>query len=376
MGTLSTSSARAYAGNDAQSLRIAADARAALQHYPRARYLEQHKLTEKVIDSYSDLIFGTFSRADGLPRSIWTGLRDGAADVIADAENLAKTASRRHSTRREELRSLAEHISFAIKIGSEVRRPGESFEAQVALGTPRILESVWERTDGSRSSSEERIAQLQIVYRRELTVVSDWNLLRKKAVCVHCSAMLYDVRDTNEWLSPWYVARAEGKLNPVSVRGRSLGDEAARFDQIPDIEGLPVHPKPLQHAEVPPGMREAAIGNHRSILEETSTTTVCALTYRVKCHDGQERRVVLDGNHRLAAARRLVKMRAATNTEHAPVRVLEFSIAETERLDDLTEISDEFPGWSWRGFTPDVEAVRSAWAPRRESPDHRSRLSD
>ncbi|GGP12778.1 hypothetical protein LDL08_18525 [Nonomuraea glycinis] len=360
MGALSTSSARAYAGNDAQALRIAADARAALQHYPRARYQEQHRLTTKVVDSYSDLIFGTFSRADGLPRSIWTGLIGGAVDVIADAQQLADTAGRRRGAQKRQLLDMAEHIRFAINIGEEIRKPDE-VPTQTRANTSRDLEEVWRKERAGTSESLSRISQLEVLYRRELTVVHNWNVLKENAEKIKCSAVLHDVAATDEWFSPWFVCRpGNGLLEPVNVVGDSLGNEIARFDKIADVPELPVHPCPLKHSEIPLGMRESTIANHCRILETTATRTICVLTYKVKCWDRTSRRIVLDGNHRLAAARRLDD---SSEVQRQPIRVLEFLIEEHERLDSTMQAPEIYKDWEWRGFTPDVHVIRAFGQP-------------
>ncbi|GGS58215.1 hypothetical protein GCM10010156_16050 [Planobispora rosea] len=355
MGALSTSSARAYAGSDAQALRIAADARAALQHYPRAQYTEQSRLIAKVVDSYSDLIFGTFSRADGLPRSIWDGLIGGAYDVIADAELLA--GSLRRDLQKRQLIDMVEHIKFAIEIGQEVRKFDEVLAPDQSY-RPRALEGVWEGRHVKDSESLSRISRLELLYRRELTVVHNWSILKKRAGKLKCSAVLHDVTDTGDWFSPWFVRRpGNGLLEPVNVVGDLLGNEIARFDQICDAPEIPVYPSPLRHSEIPSGMRETTIASHCKILEDTATRTICVLTYEVKCADRVSRRIVLDGNHRLAAARRLAA--ASPETSRQPMRVLEFLIEEHERIEEKMPPPDKFKGWAWNGFTPDVHVLRT-----------------
>ncbi|WP_203989015.1 hypothetical protein [Sphaerisporangium rufum] len=362
MGILSTSSARAYAGNDAQAIRIAADARAALQHYPRARYEEQCRLISKIVDSYSDLVFGTFSRADGLPRSIWAGLLAGAVDVIADAQQLADRTGRRHHSRKRQLVDMVEHVRFAIDMGGELREADEVV-TRTPTGTspPRDLEEVWRKEYGGSSESLSRVSRLEVLYRRELTVAHNWNVLKENAEKLKCSAALHDIWDTDDWFSPWFVRRlGNGLLEAVNVVGHSLANEPARFDRIPDTPQVPVHPIPLKHSEIPRGMRDTTIANHCRVLETAAANTICVLTYRVKCFDRIPRRIVLDGNHRLAAARRLA---ASPGARLQPIRVLEFLIDEHERLDLMMPPPEDFKYWKWHGFTPDVQVVRSFGRP-------------
>jgi len=97
IGGLHMSSARSFAGSDQQALRIAASARAALQHFANAGAAEQQSLIKTIEDAYSDLVFGTFSRPDVGPRPASGGpeiprlagvlarRRGGAGDVGAAA---------------------------------------------------------------------------------------------------------------------------------------------------------------------------------------------------------------------------------------------------------------------------------------------------
>ena len=369
MGALSMSSARSYAGNDAQALHIGADARAALQHYPRARYQEQVKLVQKIIDSYSDLSFGTFCRAQGLPRSTWNGLCDSAADVVLDTRALAESYARRSPARRQDLEQMLEHVEFAVSLGRQARSQGRDHDGMIVPGHPRILEKIWIGPDGTVCPTRDRILRLKRLYRRELTVVHDWGVLLVQPERVHCSATLYDVADSGEWYAPWYLQRVgeTGALEPVNVHGQALGDEAARYDQVPDRPDTATYPQPLRHSKLPGGLREPAIENQVTLLENSPSVTLCVLSYELICDDaGHRRRIVLDGNHRLAAARRI-----ADRNHDLRLRVLEFLIRENERVEDEVRRPVEYPDWAWQGFTPDIEVARSAWGGGPQDRAHR-----
>lgn len=356
MGALSMSSARSYAGHDAQALRIAADARAALQHYPRADRREQRKLIESITDAYSDLAFGTFTRAQALPRSIWDSLHVGATDVLTDTTSLIKSYHSRRPARNE-LQQMLDHICFVRNLGMAVRKYGT---VRISSNGSRKLNEVWKRSDKSNYLLVERLAHLQLLYRRELTVIADWDVLINELDGVRCEAVLRDIAETDGWLSPWYVVRLDDRLEPVNVRRErlSIRDEAL-IGNLDESPGVNLYPKPLFHSDLPKGFRFGAIQSHVDVLHRSLPVTVCVLTYEVCCNDGQARRVVLDGNHRLASAR-VVAQQVSTDEEPAVVRVLDFQISENQQI-TTPAIDKRLPDWKWNGFTPDVDVIRNAW---------------
>ncbi|MFI5955722.1 hypothetical protein [Cryptosporangium sp. NPDC051539] len=359
IGALSMSSARSYAGHDAQALRIAADARAALQHYPRADWREQQRLLASITDAYSDLTFGTFTRAQGLPRSIWDGLYVGAGDVLDDVEKLVERYPGKHPARAE-LEQMLDHICFVRNLGAAVRENGA---LQRTTAGPRPLTEIWQKPGGNgRYSPAERLMHLRRLYRRELTVVADWSVLEREPDAVVCGAVLRDIADSDTWLSPWYVVEENGHLEAVNVLHQPLGNRDVALTGSFDASArVNLFPRPLFHSILPAGFRTAAIQSHVDVLESSLPVTVCVLTYELICADGVRRRVVLDGNHRLAAAR-VIAERLSADGEPAVVRVLDFEICERKAIDtpaasELEELKD----WKWNGFTPDIDNVRGAW---------------
>ncbi|MGH3671652.1 MAG: hypothetical protein ACRDSH_13625, partial [Pseudonocardiaceae bacterium] len=367
------SSARSFAGSNQQALRIAADARAALQHYPSASPNEQTLLLDKIVDSYSDLAFGTFCHADALPRSIWTQLCQGADDVVNEAKVLVGNLGRRADQRKNELIAMAAHVHFVESIGREIRA---QHDLPLAPGVSRVLNQVWDVGSKSQRESEsmlygklsasdsvlthtDRVERLARLYRRELTVVKQWEVLYRHGRSVSCSVMLNDIAEIDGWYAPWYVTRADGRLLPVNVEGKEL-DEVAKWDRLIDVPGLPTYPIPLRHDQIPQGMRAKVIANLRDLLQRQQQVTVCVLAYDLKINGGIMR-LVLDGNHRLAAARQLTaegRGQSLSEQGNKVVRVLTFLIAEVDPIDDETSESKEFPDWKWRGFTPDIGLLR------------------
>jgi hypothetical protein len=414
MGSLAMSSARSFAGHDHQALRIAADARAALQHYPNASPAEQSALITTVEDSYSDLAFGTFSRADSLPRSVWDQLCEGAAAVQREADALAKSLHWWRLSQKQELAGMAANIRFVLRIGQEIREAGH-LRGDIVLtdvwrkGPRRLQEQTGEpllggiRADGAsdvvagggpeveRSAGptdpeiltpDEQLQRLQCLYRRELTVVKQWDVLHKavrrqqqpgddtaSGPAVTCSVRLInDVGTAEGWCAPWYVKlnASTGRYEAVNVQRRSL-DEAARKDDLMPYEPLPVYPKPLRHGHLPPGLRTRRISNLRALLKREGPLTVCVLLYEMRA-GSEVRRVVLDGNHRLAAA--LENRRAAEEAREEgrdadvppPARLLAFVITERWPVDDPAENKEQFENWKpWLGFTPDIGLIRGTW---------------
>ncbi|MEV4282080.1 hypothetical protein [Actinoplanes xinjiangensis] len=356
MGALSMSSARSFAGHDAQALRIAADARAALQHYSRASRAEQSKLAAKITDSYSDLTFGTFARAHALPRSVWAGLKDGAADLVNDARALADGYGAHDTDRRAELQSMIHHITFAVSVGQAIIR-----QSQLTGAHSRQLT----RIAGKDTDALDRLNRLRMLYRRELTVIAEWDVLLRAHQHVVCSVYIHDPTATSDWLAPWYLKRSDDRatLTPVNVRNDKL-TEPARHDRIDYSPGIPVYPRPVTFGGLPPGLRTKGIENQVRLLRKAIVPTVCVLTYELICGDGRTRRLVLDGNHRLAGAHQIAKSDPSSS-----MRILEFRITENEVIDTechrafrADASSDKDGDWVWKGFTPDVGTIRAAFS--------------
>jgi len=387
-GSLAMSSARSFAGHDQQALRIAADARAALQHYPHAAAAEQHALIRTIEDSYSDLAFGTFARADGLPRSVWDGLCAGAQTLAAEAAALAGPMRKKGRSQQLELKGLAAHVRFVQRIGDAVRVPAAARDARLAAGF-RPLDTIW--WDKNESSAEEvelnsteRLERLRCLYNRELTVLKKWEVLLEQPDLLDCSAILVeDLRLTDGWLAPWYVLPVQDGTSCLSTEAATLRQvnvlqenltESRAADQLFDRGTFPCYPDALRHGHLPEGLRAAAIQNLCELLVRQSPVTVCVLTYEATRPDGSIARMVLDGNHRLAAARRLFLdwHGPATGITPSPVRVLAFTISEQQPVDtrvaqaDVLKSQEKF--LPWRGFTPDVTLLHGHDYPEKSDP--------
>lgn len=387
-GRLAMSSARSLAGSEAASLRVAADARAALQHYPYADVTVQKELAKSVSDAYNNLAFSTFLHSDSLARSVWARVLEGTASVVAETDKLAFTQAGR--LRDPDLVSVADHVGFIELLGRDLR---ENAGPDLSIHESRPLSAVWDvtklrhsrRPNISRPEKEEtirRLDRLQMLYRDELTVLHDWEILRKNAENLSCEVELADIAAAHEWLAPWYVRQmADGQPAPANVLGGGL-NERAQYDKLQVNASTPLWPNALEHGNLPHGMRTKGIDNLGHVLESQSSPTVCVLAYEL-CLDegtGKTKRLVLDGNHRLAAAFRMSLEDTACSQGRKTTRrfrVLTFLIRERQPVDDLiaTGGHEKVP-YLWRGFTPDVGLVRGTWRPDLPAAEGQEGLRD
>ncbi|WP_128081604.1 hypothetical protein [Arthrobacter sp. TB 26] len=374
-GLLAMSSARSLAGSESAALRVAADARAALQHYPYAEATVQKELAKSVSDSYNNLAFSTFLHSDSLARSVWARILEGTASVAAETDKLAFTPAGR--LRDPDLVTVADHVGFIELLGRDLR---ENAGPDLSSHESRPLSGVWDvtklgrsrRPNVNRPEKEEtiqRLNRLQMLYRDELTVLHDWEILRKNAENLNCEVELADIAAAHEWLAPWYVLQmVDGQPTPANVLGGGL-NERAQYDKLQVNASTPLWPNALEHGNLPQGMRSKGIDNLCHVLKSQSSPTICVLAYEL-CLDegtGKTKRLVLDGNHRLAAAFRMSLDNTACSQGRKPsrrFRVLTFLIRERQPVDDLIATGDhEEKPYRWRGFTPDVGLVRGTWRP-------------
>lgn len=373
-GVLAMNSARSLSGSESAALRVAADARAALQHYSAADQSKQKNLRASIVNAYNDLAFSVFLRAGTLARSVWARLCEGTADVIRETRRLSFSSSGRISDK--ELMYVAEHVEFVEMLGRALRQ-------QAGIELPEShhlsLSAVWDpiRTPNSTRPPARRSARLEtlhrlkrfaMLYQDELTVLHDWSTLRNNADRLSCEVELVDRAVTDEWLAPWFVGQGtSGDARPVNVLNREL-EERARYDTLLIDDSTPRWPQALKHGEVPEGMRTTSIANLREVLEAQEAPIICVLAYELCSieQEGEKKRLVLDGNHRLAAARRLSLTSGPSDRSSSSHRfkVLTFLIRERQPVDDVVAAAGEANHpYEWRGFTPDIGLIRGTWQP-------------
>lgn len=146
-------------------------------------------------------------------------------------------------------------------------------------------------------------------------------------------------------------------------------NERARYDALQVEESTPRWPSALRHVNLPEGLRSTGIDNFCRLLVTQQSPTVCVLVYEL-CTDvprGTTMRLVLDGNHRLAAARRLWLGDSSCSVEWPNprrFRVLTFLIRERQAVDVPTHTDTQAESsYGWRGFTPDIGLIRGTWRP-------------
>lgn len=380
-GLLAMNSARSLSGSESSALRVAADARAALQHYPSATDAKKtdtvnvkEDLVKSVIDAYIDLAFSTFLHSGNLARSVWTRLCKGTAAVVDDIDRLAFADS--GHIKDANLASAADHVGFIELLGRALRKDAEK---DLPFQGSRRLTAVWDSTklpyfrrhQGNRSDKDEilyRLKRFETLYKYELTVMHDWEMLRRNAEKLCCEVELINAAATGEWLAPWYVGQGtDGRPKPVNVLGRDL-NERARYDKLEADDSTPRWPDPLLHGSLPQGMRTTSVDNLRHVLEKLPSPTICVLAYDL-CIDtksGKTKRLVLDGNHRLAAARRISLEHNSPSEDRSPsqqFKVLTFLIRELQPINDWSATDEQKEPVRWKGFTPDIGLIRGIWRP-------------
>ncbi|WP_147394448.1 ParB N-terminal domain-containing protein [Arthrobacter cheniae] len=331
-----------------------------------------------MVNAYNDLAFSVFLRADTLARSVWARLCEGTADVIRETDKLVFTRSKR--IRDKKLMRVADHIGFIEMLGRALRKNGEGGVPEFeSLSLPAVWDPVTtidsRRPPVRRSAWMEttrRLDRFEMLYQDELTVLHDWSTLRDNADRISCEVELVDSAATDAWLAPWFVGKGtNGIARPVSVLNCEL-EERAKYDTLRINAATPRWPQALKHAEIPEGMRATSIDNLCQVLEAQPAPMICVLAYElcIEGHTGEKKRVVLDGNHRLAAARRLSLTPGSSDSNHHPreFKVLTFLIRELRPVDSVVPAGGERKHpYEWKGFTPDIGLIRGTWQPKQST---------
>lgn len=382
VGALAVAGSRSFAGADSQALSVPSDALAALHHYEAAGKAEQRALLTAIQTALSDVIFGTTCRADTLPRSTWDRLSLGTENLQTRLTWLFDREP--DELRRDELGTTRALVLLCRELGNELRQAHWSLKAGGQLDISHVL-----RRPDDAGEQQDKCADVQHglnvlkrLYSQELAVVKEWAVLDRclapgygPTPAVRLAVTLEDVRRAEGWFTPWYAAwvrdESDGrtKLQAVNVNEKPL-DEAANEDELPQDPDLPPWPTPLLHSQVPIAMRRGGVERARALLKaQPEPVTICSLVYEFAPATKGEppRRLVLDGNHRIAGALRLSTGRAPAKdpvgtVDGCPVRVLAFTIQEQTPVVETAALEKrrgkETETWTWEGFTPDVENAR------------------
>ncbi len=356
IGALKTMGVRNALRAQEHALRVSTDALAALEYFDLAEEDVRRRLIDEIEAAYSNLAFGALSRGTWLPKSTWNQIQRGADEVKAKLEKLE--AFRDDSS----LGALGSHITCVVKTATKLRSKGFS---AITPDAPVLVAHL-------------KVEELRCLYRNELTVIHDWDILDNETVT--CSVELVEATATKDWYTPWYVTRSKGEWKPTNVKNEPLREEAAQ-DRIEYEGALPEWPIPLKVGEVPPGMRERAIQRMTDLIEQEGSGVVPALVYELADANA---RTILDGNHRVVAAVRLAAAIRPGNRPHGsfaagaagPDRVhqakgsfvLAYVIKEKEPI--VTKFSRSDWG-DCEGFTPDVWQLREAFGRGNLRPQER-----
>jgi hypothetical protein len=385
IGSLALAGSRSMTGEDPIALTIPSDALAALEHYEVASRDHQQTLVSAIQVAITDVIFGTVCRADSLPRSVWERLCGGTRHLqkrlaaLAEAEPVEDLRSQLHET--------GALVRLCYELGTALRGEHWTLDSGGRIDLSHVMRrssEEWARADRCTDTTR-ALKVLERLYAQELAVVRDWGVLRRcddrgveAEPDVDLLVSLESIDRAKEWFAPWYVARREDgasdqdKLRAVNVNNQPL-DEAASRDVVPVSDGLPEWPVPLRHGQIPDHLRQRAVDKAHMLLErQTRPGTICVLLYELapSAPDASPKRLVLDGNHRLAGAVRLASRDPNPSDAHTgrpsdqDPRVLAFTIRERVPIvDEATDVRRSSRGtdhWHWRGFTPDVENLRLA----------------
>jgi hypothetical protein len=217
------------------------------------------------------------------------------------------------------------------------------------------LERQWRRFEGHASGEALPQGCLQALYRRDLLVHHNWSApgaeLMQGSVEAHSS-----VFDLSEYYSPWYISREDGGLLDVDYTGTPRAPHILQQDE----PQLPAWPKPIQHKQVlGTGFRSRSIAHMREVLKMSSPRGMALLAYELP--DG--RRLILDGNHRLAAALQLARDGKWHIPDLLPPLVVVFVLHEMSGHPPQGESQRRTSSGAlqqWTGFNPDVELLRRA----------------
>lgn len=367
-GSLGANGARSILGSAESALKVSVDSRAALQHCRYADPSARKDLLEAIVDAYNDLMFSIFFDGRSSSRSVFDRLVSGVDDVVVE---LRKVATRDIvDDDPEYVQEVIEHLKFIRSLSKSVRQFPWSNCGDVEV---RSVEFDWGDGGGEAvgrapdqreeygEAMRKRLARLEMLYRRELTVAHNWSKLSENARFIDCRVEIVDCLATADWAAPWYVAdRGDGIFGPVSYDKSRLAEQS-EFDTVEVRENTPVWPSPVRHGSLPAGLRESEIEKFVNFIDTQNYSSIVVLVYELGQTDDEKRstRLVLDGNHRLAAARR--KAQTSSGNESAVLQnghqVIAFVIREIG-LDGYEGICDSSK--VLEGFNPDVDQLKDA----------------
>lgn len=283
----------------------------------------QHEYLDAIEQVYGSMTLNVFPSSRTLPSAACKQLHADGAKLIRDLVAVAERPANRRWTGR--LRELAGFVKTCLDLEEWFRQPGKD---------PPDLD----------------VDTMRRLYREELRVYAAWSDPTVAAgTATEVAVYETDVVQLEQCFSPWYLRQDAHGYVEVDYSGKSLGGPP-----IVSERALPVYAEPLRHSTILAlrRLRRESIEKMGSLLKELDHPVITVFLYRLA---GSEERVVLDGNHRLAAALQLSQW-----DDHPAVVVFELQegSAEGARLHHAPFDGDR----SWSGFNPDVEHVRDVTA--------------
>lgn len=318
VGQIRASSLRSFISSDL-SLVLAPEALAGLHLFPFADRDQMLMFLDAVEAGYSALTLHVFPNSRLLPE---------AACKRVQADGLALA------------RALGDLVSSQPDEGVARRLQAVSDHVRVCLDFQRA----WRAGKVPPAIPPERV---EVIYRGHLQVDHAWSdpTVSQLRVTVEYA----DLAAAMEWHAPWYLKEQDGLYFEVGYHTRRHQGQPFR------AKSPLTQARPLQHgvlATLP--LRRDGIRRMQQVLLNTRPEAIVVLAYRL----ASGAVVVLDGNHRLAAAIRLSRLGRLPSLE----RVIAFVL--TEGHGESTPASHE--RWSpphvdrWEGFNPDVQMLRKA----------------
>lgn len=318
--------------SDFCALSIANDALAAMPLFRLATAARQTEFLDSVRGGYSALVLNSFSRGRELPRAVADHLVSGAHALEGQ---------------------LSGSVGHAATVHEEVQAAVATTRSHVRAC--REWAELWRDPRTTRVPSS--VAFVREIYEPELRVHRRW----KASGVARLDAEI--IRRDLDWLgdcySPWYLRRSGRGYVEVNYRGaiENAGRISARQPSV--------WPVPLRHRAVSRlvAMRRDGIDLMRRYLAQADWPGFSVLVYEVS----PEHRILLDGNHRTAAA-----LRARAEGDDIHLAVTAFVLKATPKASRLMS-EPIFDGDSLTNeadvFNPDIAHVwriaRSEAAPTR-----------
>lgn len=326
-GTIVTDSLRTLTGPVDLSLHVAREARAAMPLFELAGTPEQEELLQAIVDGYGALMLNTFPRTGLLPRSSLERLRSDGRALAADLRSSHSASSSHYS---------AAQVAAFIDECLDIEAAGRLFVDRVHQAAHRPIE----------------LGQLKLLYgKRDLRVLHKWDADHmQETSCV--VEFHQDLEQFAGYYAPWYIDPA-GRCE-VDFTGVIRSDTCVLDDS--DTRVLPRFPVPLTHAQVraTTRFRKSSIDMMGAVLRDTFSNGAMSPSFALLAFElPTGERLVLDGNHRLAAAmRRFVDL-------DRPSLVYVFVVRQGHNASTSpTTRSDG--GQEFDGFNPDVNHLRAA----------------